>query len=237
LSQAEEFDMDQWEFDVGGLSATPTNQNVDDGDVTIQAFYDGKVVGEVKAIVQVPDKIGKPHDQPSGTVPPTNFGMNRGTSPLDPDTPVDQVRLVTHYEQWLRVAVVDQFGQPLEGLYKNQSVFELGSDNTWHDVNQQLGEDDTYQDPMGVAAELVAGGQPAIEAKDGLKHTAWTTGQEFVANGQTIPANSRVSLETKEYDPISVSVRIAGHALSDCGGDRRVVATAPDIIEIIWPDD
>jgi hypothetical protein len=236
LSEPEEFDDDQWEFDVGGLSATPSNK--EDGDTTIQAIYKGKVVGQVQAIVQVPDKIGKPHDQPSGTVPFTNFGMNLGTSPagfeiIDPN----KVRLITYYVQWLTIAVVDQFGQPLEDAYAGQSVFEIGGDNDWHTINQALDNDGTYQDPVGVNANMVANGQFADVAKDGTEHTAWKNMQEFDVNGVTILANSRVALETREYDPVSVTVRIAGHVLSEGVVDRRTVATYPDTIEIVWPDD
>jgi len=136
---------DKWEFDVAGKLATPVAYP--EGDTTIQAKKGGKVVGSVQVIVQVPDKIGKPHPQPSGTVPATNFGMNKGSSPVDKNTPANQVRLVTYYAHPLTVTVVDQFGEHLETAYENKSVFE--NFGGWFDTNQKLTANGTYKDPVG----------------------------------------------------------------------------------------
>lgn len=230
----EESGNDKWEFDVGGTYES--NRIYPWGDIIILAWYkNSQAVGTERVIVVVPDKIGKPHDQKQGQVTPINFGMNMDSSPADSTTPANQARLVTGYYQPLTVAVVDQFGEPLEAAYAGQSVFEnVGG---WQNINQTLTANGTYTDRTGPQIDLAAGGlSPVLVAKNGPDELAWMMGLEFFVNGVTIPANLILGLDTHNFPPDNVSVRIAGHVLSEGVVNRQIQATAPNTIKIVWPD-
>lgn len=135
-------------FDVKGLKGTPVA--FPNGRTTIQAKYDGDVVGEVKAIVYVPKDIQTPHPVADSDVDPVNLCADNGTSPRwQPPLFETQCALVTHWSQWMTITVDDQWGNTLNDIYEGVDVEEL-YDESWWDINQDMTAGGTYQDPVSL---------------------------------------------------------------------------------------
>lgn len=222
-------------FDVYGKTATPVGQP--NGDATIKATKadDTPLKGEAQVIVQVPDKIGKPHPQPSGAVPATNIGLNEKTSPGIYQVPENQVALTTVYLHKLTVQVVDQFGKNLGAAYEGQSIFEH-FEGEWRNTNRRLAKAGSYEDPCGAVVPLVVNGEVFLVAKNGTEHTAWEQGNQFVIGGATVAKGFQCQLGPGDYPAMTFDLKIAGHKLSQGVVNRAFKATAPNIIKVVWPD-
>jgi hypothetical protein len=222
---------DAWEFDVGGTYESSTNYPW--GDIILLAWYkNSKDVGTGRVIVQIPYKIGTPHEQKSGAVAPHNIGMNINSSPSAP-LAANLARLVTSYYQEITVTVVDQFGELLQDEYAGQGVSELMG--TWMPLNQNLASDSTYVDRCGGCTELYIGGADPIVPYNGPERAAWESQNAFVIYGQPIPANLILPLNTLQ-DTSTIDVKVAGHVLVEGVVNRTVTCTAPDQVGVVWPN-
>ena len=134
-------------FDVKGVKETPVAYP--NGRTTIEAKYDGDIVGEAQAIVYVPKDIHTPHPEADSDATAVNFCADNGTSPtwavgLYPT----QCSLITHWSHLMTITVDDQGGNTLNDIYQGVAIEELFGTNWW-DISLVLSANGTYQDPVG----------------------------------------------------------------------------------------
>src|SRR5262249_14167269 len=103
-------------FDIIGQSATPNASP--NGDTTINATgSDGKTKGSAQVIVVIPAAIGTPHPTFDGIVSGENRLLSKKTSPAAFNTPDGDVLRAVSFDTRLEIAVLDQFGKPLDVIY------------------------------------------------------------------------------------------------------------------------
>ncbi len=216
-------------FAVTGLEATPADQ--ESGDTTIEAVLNGKVCGQMQAIVVIPTSIQRPFDEEDG--PPTltgNLLAHRRTRPAFPDLRPNEVARITLYGHNLTITVVDQFGDPLDELYEREMVRESLSNPdeetaTWFNINQFLDAEGRYTDPVGGYGRM----WPNLDRIHPLhKHLrdAWKAGP---------PPSAPFPVGNFGQD---IRVQVAGHELTPIpaiSGRRVSLTTPPNQVEIIWP--
>ncbi len=185
--------------------------SIDPGDAAITAS-DGTVTATQKASVVRPAKLQQTFAD--GPVQGFNAGLNLGTSPALCDVGINDVSLVTEYEQKLKITVLDNLNQPIGDLYKGAEVTESGSPCGLGDAqtNLILGEDSTYIDPVGFPTT-----PGPVVPKDSDQANAWKT--------------QPLKPLTAKQDFQNFTVKIDGIQL-DPNLQRKVVATPPTTITV-----
>lgn len=218
--------------DVLGRILTPASYK--DADTRVLAIKDGKVICSVPVWVLIPRAIGRPHQEPSGSVRGENVCLDKNSSPaywgsLAPN----QVVLETCWDQWLTMRVVDQFGTSLISLYDGQPVKEIvDGQGSWLSINQSI-SGGTYLDPVGVFQFKNDSTTPYIVLRNSTEAQNWAS-----APLATFPVGDVWA---------SVKVQVAGHEVGRVGTKgniiwpgiaiprRDIITTAPDNVEIVWP--
>jgi len=213
-------------FDVVGLARSMSR-----GDQYIRARYNGDFGGQAfntdhPVSVVVPWQIATPYDLVGVGPVITNRAINADTSPVDPNIPSSQYRLLTTYLRNLTVTVLDQFtpGDPVGDaeLYGNSMIYESDDfGGTFFAINQRLFPDSTYLDPVGV-----------FRAKP--------TPPIIVSASDTTTINSWLASPPQEMPTLFVHpyvvVRVDFFVLDGTGLFRRSVTTSPpDSITITSP--
>jgi GT2 family glycosyltransferase len=201
-----------------------------DGDASVVAKLGTKELASVAVVVLVPSAIGRPHDTPSGAVQPKNVVADKTSSPPWPfPLGANKVVLATIYAQVVTVRVVDQFGQPLDDVYRGAYVEEqLAKTKAWRDIYQRLDGSGEYKDPVFAWSYKNGGGnQPAGAAK--------STYDRNSDDAKAWPYAELKSLIPNDFDSQNIPVRVGGHQLTDGIQGRTISAVAPDIINISWP--
>lgn len=248
----EESGNDKWEFDVGGTYES--NRIYPWGDIIILAWYKGsKAVGVERVIVQVPKKIGTPHDQRNGVATSENIAQWAGSSPAT-NAPAGQAEITTFWGFRITVVVWDQFDSPLGDVYATQLVYEdIGAGPT--STNLRLDTSGAYLDPVGGTAH--SGSGPGAEYIAISDATTWQDPQGQLGAGSsgavtTIPGQGQQShtysqgqkitipgtpgQEVQIPFPASFDVFVAGHKLVGGVQNRNMYVTPPNSIRIDWPD-
>jgi hypothetical protein len=215
-------------FEVQGKVATPSNRPK--GDTTLVATDPATPLipfhGFTQVIVIVPSGIAKKHDPGADgrrKVTPENILGDRTTNPAFPDVPKGKVVLVTIYVHRIEIPVVDQFGKPLNAIYATVPITERNN----IPINAKMHADGTYADATGVVypAPNIGFIDPTMGAGLVLA-AAW-------------PKEAPIPLKTiapKDVIPQRIKVQVGGHPLTPSIFNRKIIPTAPDIIDILWPD-
>jgi hypothetical protein len=201
-------------FNVKGTSATPSNKP--NGDTTIEARVNGHTCAKAQAIVVVPDRFRQPYPQADGNVDPENLVTDHSTSPAYFGAlQANQVKLAICWIQWLTIGVNDQFNEPLDELYEGVDVEEKAG-GTWHDINQDLTDSGTYEDPVFYFQ------QPAdpVVNRDSERAVDWPT-DPTLAMGV---GGSAIQI---------IPVRVGGHPIGSV--NRKWTATPPKHFKVEWP--
>lgn len=195
-------------FDLVGNTRSMTR-----GDAMITATHSNGSMTKYPVSVVVPFQVGTPHDVTGGGLVAANRVLDATTSPAIIGLPAGQVQLGTIYVRFLNIIVWDQFGDTIGTLYAGAAVTEHGG----IPINQNLTAASTYSDPVGFlfapAVAIVPAGSPAA--------LAWPTRPLEPMQAQTATQN--------------ISVEIDGFALAPAIVNRRVTATPPTTITIVWP--
>lgn len=92
----------------------------------MQAKDGSTLLGTAEVTVVIPAAIGTPHPTFNGAVTPTNMALDAGSVPAYWGLNAGQVELFTMAGTAVSVKVVDQFGNPLAGVYNKSTVYEGG---------------------------------------------------------------------------------------------------------------
>ena len=175
-------------------------------------------------LVLIPTRIkatGHPQTTPAVHVTPRYYGLNSATSPgdesviWDPLNPMWNITAGWYIRQTIQV--VDQFGLNLDGIYTGAEVDEI-FDHTPFNINSPARADGTYTDPVGGGAYIKT-------------VNSWNAVSIF----QMLAVDPSLQLSPKPSTP-NIPIVVDGNNLKFGVINRTVNLTAPDLIEILWPD-
>jgi hypothetical protein len=199
------------------LCDSATEADAPYGDMTLEAFIDTEVIGEVQVIVVKPTAIGYPHEEFTKAVQGKAIAANETTSPVAFGVPDNMYKLCIVYMDWVDVQVVDQFGNRLSDEYEGQVVKEQAM-VIFKPINQTIQADGTYKDPVGLRI-----GSTVTLPKDDPR-------VEQLLNDPNIPklTGSEKVIQNKR-------VMVAGHELQPAIVNRTIKGIANTTIKVTWP--
>lgn len=133
-------------FDVDGEFSTLPELPI----VMIQAKHKSLgILGSVIYRVVVPDKVDPAHDTEGQGVESGNLAQNETTSPAEPQANEKQAMLVTYYVRFLKIRLLDQYGESLEDIYNGSKVEESTDGKGFVSLNQPIQSGGVFLDPVG----------------------------------------------------------------------------------------
>ena len=208
--------------EVLGQSASPASQNptknassTDLRSIDKSNANNPIVQSAIPVFIEVPSKA-KTGTKTEIKVKAINRAMNSTTTPPWPGLAANMVQLLTSYETFLTVQVLNQWGQPLSAIYAGLEVEEIPAGGaTFTPLNVKTTANGTYPDWVSWAAAkknpVPAGGKEQNDW-EGMVGAA-NLGFQIPVGGRNIP-------------PAKIPVRIGGHELA--GGIMRRVKLTPD---------
>lgn len=226
-------------FDVEGL----LNNLVTQEPVITVTHKTSGIIGQLTVRVVVPYQIAnKNHDtigrQKDAEV--KNLAGNEATSPAIVGIPKNKAALVTYYQRFLKIEVVDQYGEPVGKIYEGAMVEELIDPKTkkFAPINQRLQSDSTYLDPVGIIVPKVdiRTQQPVIVNYPSVESTAWENPSPNDPNNQPIILTS-LDIAGSKPEIQNITVRVDGFELNPSVKNRILRLTlGPSYIMVVWPD-
>jgi hypothetical protein len=181
-------------------------------------------MGSVQVVVVVPAAVKKTKhpEVKAGKVAAQNLVLRSYTSPAFFTRDTKKAQLGTAYLFYLKVQVVDQFGNQLNDVYVGAAVSETAADMTGdYPINQAIVAGGTYTDPVGPY-------QPTKEFADATKGDA----PKEIKNWPRDPA---VKVPANDITQ-NIPVQVGGHPLNPAVKNRRVKWTDDGVTTIEWPD-
>lgn len=133
-------------FDVDGEFSTLPELPI----VMIQAKHKSLgILGSVVYRVVVPNKVDPEHDTEGQGVESGNLAQNETTSPAEPQANEKQAMLVTYYVRFLKIRLLDQYGESLEDIYNGSKVEESTDGKGFVSLNQPIQSGGVFLDPVG----------------------------------------------------------------------------------------
>jgi hypothetical protein len=174
-------------------------------------------------VVIVPAAIGTPHPTYNSTVTGTNRVLDGTTSPATTGLSSGDVWLVTEYDYFMTMQVVDQFGVNLDQLYAGAPISETINFQVVA-INQNLTASGTYSDPVG--KDMPRDNGPSAVPAGSTDALQWV----LVSN------TYRVALITINPTTQNIPVSVAGISLNPGVVGRVVSTTSPNSLTITWPN-
>lgn len=108
------------------------------------------VLGEAPFRVVIPHQVDPEHDTVGRNgIESANLAQNITTSPAEPQASEKEAMLVTYYERFLEIKLLDQYGDSLGDLYNNSKVEESTDEKSFVSLNQPIQSGSFFFDPVG----------------------------------------------------------------------------------------